>query len=211
MPSPSAILDGLTAISNDWRGVAVGWHVLVGVYVISLVSGWRPTARLLAVLITLPLVSVSVLAWSAGNVFNGVVFAGLALVLFRGVPHLQAQRVRFESMWQVVPGATMVAFGWVYPHFLKTDSWAAYAYAAPLGVVPCATLAAAIGIAWMVAPLRSGAWAAALASGGLFYGLLGVFYLNVMIDIVLVGGALALACSAAWMRLNLKLALKLRV
>ena len=101
------------------------------------------------------------------------IFAGLALVLFRCVPHLQPQRVRFESTWQVVAGATMVAFGWVYPHFLKTDSWAAYAYAAPLGVVPCATLSAAIGIAWMVAPLRSGTWAATLASAGLLYGLLG--------------------------------------
>ena len=80
-----------------------------------------------------------------------------------------------------------------------------------LVVVPCATLSAAIGIAWMVAPLRSGTWAAMLASAGLLYGLLGVFYLNVIIDLVLLGGALALAGSAAWMRLNLRLALKLRV
>ena len=86
MPSPSAILDGLTAISNHWRGVAVAWHVLVGMLVISLVSGWRPTERLLAVLITLPLLSVSVLAWSAGNAFNGVMFAGLAFLLFGRVP-----------------------------------------------------------------------------------------------------------------------------
>jgi hypothetical protein len=211
MLSPSAILDGLTAISNHWRDVAVGWHVVAAALVISIVSGWRPTERLLAVLITLPLVSVSVLAWSAGNAFNGVIFAALAVMLFRGVPHLRPQRIRFDSVWQVVAGATMVAFGWVYPHFLTTDSWVVYAYAAPLGVVPCATLSAAIGMAWMVAPLRSRLWAAPLASAGLLYGLLGVFYLNVIIDLVLLGGALALAGSAAWMRLNLRLALKLRV
>jgi len=211
MPSPSAILDGLTAISNHWRGVAVGWHVVAGACVIGIVFGWRPTERLLAVLITLPLVSVSVLAWSAGNAFNGVIFAALALALFRQVPRLRPHRIRFDSSWQMLPGATMTAFGWVYPHFLKTDSWAAYAYAAPLGLVPCATLSAAIGIAWMVAPLRSGAWAAMLASAGLLYGLLGVVYLNVIIDLVLLGGALALAGSVAWMRLNLRLALKLRV
>jgi hypothetical protein len=210
MPAPSAILDGLTEISNQWRAVAVGWHVLIGLLVIGLVAGWRPTERLLAVLITLPLVSVSVLAWLAGNAFNGVVVAGLALLLFRYLPHLRPQRVRFDSAWPVLSGATMVAFGWMYPHFLTTDSWTAYAYGAPLGVVPCATLSAAIGIASMVAPLRSGAWAAALASGGLFYGLLGFFYLNVMIDIVLVGGAVALAGSTIWMRLNPRLALKLR-
>jgi hypothetical protein len=208
MPSPPEILDGLTAISNQWRGVAAGWHVLVGVLVLSLVSGWRPTERLLAVLMTFPVVSVSVLAWSAGNAFNGVMFAGLALMLFRCVPRLRPQRVRFDSAWHVLAGATMVAFGWTYPHFLKTDSWTAYGYAAPLGVVPCATLSAAIGIGWMVAPLRSGTWAATLASGGLLYGLLGVFYLNVMIDIVLLAGALALA--GAWMRPNLRLALRLR-
>jgi hypothetical protein len=208
MPSPPEILDGLTAISNQWRGVAAAWHVLVGVLVLSLVSGWRPTERLLAVLMTFPVVSVSVLAWSAGNAFNGVMFAGLALMLFRCVPRLRPQRVRFDSAWHVLAGATMVAFGWTYPHFLKTDSWTAYGYAAPLGVVPCATLSAAIGIGWMVAPLRSGTWAATLASGGLLYGLLGVFYLNVMIDIVLLAGALALA--GAWMRPNLRLALRLR-
>ena len=78
MPSPSEILDGLTAITNQWRGVAAGWPVLVGVLVLSLVSGWRPTERLLAVLITLPLVSVSILAWSAGNAFNGL--SGLRLL-----------------------------------------------------------------------------------------------------------------------------------
>lgn len=198
MPSPPEILDGLTAISNQWRGVAAGWHVLAGLLALSLLSGWRPTERLLAVLTALPLLSVSVLAWSAGNAFNTVTCAGLALLLLRCVPRLRPQRVRFESAWEVLAGTTMVTFGWTYPHFLKTDSWTAYLYAAPLGVVPCATLSAAIGIAWMVAPLRSGPWALTLASGGLLYGLLGVFYLNVMIDSVLLAGALALA--GAWMR-----------
>jgi hypothetical protein len=200
MPSPSEILDGLTTISNHWRGVAITWHVLFGMLVLGLVSGWRPTERLLAVLITLPLLSVSILAWSAENAFNGAIFTGLALALFRQVPGLRPQRVRFDSPGFVVPGAALVAFGWMYPHFLKSDTWAAYAYAAPLGVVPCATLSAVMGIAWMVAPLRSGVWAAALASCGLLYGALGVSYLNVTMDAVLLVGALALAISASRVR-----------
>jgi hypothetical protein len=200
MPSASEILDGLTTISNQWRGVAITWHALFGILILGLVSGWRPTERLLAVLITLPLLSVSILAWSADNPFNGVIFTGLVLALWRQVPRLPRQRVRFDSSLFVVPGAALVAFGWMYPHFLEPDTWAAYAYAAPLGVVPCATLSAAMGIAWMVAPLRSGAWAVTLASCGLLYGVLGVFYLNVTIDAVLIMAALALAISAYHVR-----------
>src|SRR5688572_14330937 len=178
MPAPSEILDGLTSISNQWRAVAVGWHVLVGLLVIGLVSGWRPTERQLAVLIALPLLSVSVLAWSAGNAFNGLIFAGLGLALLRHVPRLRRQRVRFNSASLVVPGATLLAFGWMYPHFVEPDTWLTYAYGAPLGIVPCATLLAAIGIVWMVAPLGSVPWVMTLASGGLLYGVLGVFYLG---------------------------------
>ena len=63
MPSPSEILDGLTTISNHWRGVAITWHVLLAVLGLGLVTGWRPTERLLAVLLALPLLSVSALAW----------------------------------------------------------------------------------------------------------------------------------------------------
>ena len=200
MPSASEILDGLTTISNHWRGVAITWHALFGLLILGLVSGWRPTERLLAVLITLPLLSVSILAWSADNPFNGVIFTGLVLALFRQVPRLRRQRVRFDSPWFVVAGATLTAFGWMYPHFLRPDTWVAYAYAAPLGVVPCATLSAVMGIAWMVAPLRSGAWAVTLASCGLLYGVLGVFYLNVTIDAVLLMGALPLAISAYHVR-----------
>ena len=210
MPSPSAILDGLTAISNHWRGVAVGWHVLVGMLVISLVSGWRPTERLLAVLITLPLVSVSVLAWSAGNVFNGVVFAGLALVLFRGSltfshnASISTQRGRLcrRDDGGVRVGVSALPEDRLVGSHMRTRRRLASCHA------PRSRRQSASRGWWRLSDQVT--WAATLASAGLLYGLLGVFYLNVMIDLVLLGGALALAGSSAWMRLNLRLALKLR-
>ena len=45
MPSSADILEGLTTIANDWAGVAIVWHVFLGVFLFSLVSGWRPSPR----------------------------------------------------------------------------------------------------------------------------------------------------------------------
>jgi hypothetical protein len=197
MPSPSNILDGLTALSQQWRIVAIAWHVLAGALGVVLARGWRPPDRLLAGLLTLPLLSVSVLAWLSGNPFNGSVFALLAFSLLTQTRRLPGTRIHFGSPAEMAIGAAAVAFGWMYPHFLHADSWVTYTYAAPLGVVPCATLSAVVGFTWLVRPVVSRAWAATVVTGGLLYGLLGVFYLNVPIDMFLVASALLLAGSVS--------------
>jgi hypothetical protein len=96
---------------------------------------------------------------------------------------------------------SLAVFGWFYPHFLATDRWIAYAYAAPLGLLPCPTLSAVIGITLILDFLGSRSWALTLAAAGLVYGVIGVFALGVMLDYALVAGALAalaaLATSAA--------------
>jgi hypothetical protein len=65
-------------------------------------------------------------------------------------------------------------------------------YASPVGLVPCPTLAVAIGFALVGNGLGSRVWSLTLAALGLFYGLFGVLRLTVLLDIGLVGGALAL-------------------
>jgi hypothetical protein len=86
----------------------------------------------------------------------------------------------------------LIAFGWGYPHFLETDRWMTYAYAAPLGVLPCPTLSALIGATLILGLLGSAVWSITLAAAGLVYGTVGVFVLGVQLDYVLLAGTLVL-------------------
>jgi hypothetical protein len=196
MPSPAEILNGLTTISNEWRVVAVAWHVLLGVLTLTLAFGWRPTSRVMAACLISPLLSVSALAWWSRNPFNGAILGLLALILFALCRRLGPGRIEIGRRSYVIAGAVLIGFGWLYPHFLHTGSLVAYVYAAPLGLIPCPTLSAIVGMSLMMSPLRSSAWSAAVAAAGVFYGVIGVFYLGVAIDVVLIGGALMLAGTA---------------
>lgn len=196
MPSTEAILDGLTATANDWRGLAIGWHMLLAAAIVCAFADWRPTNRAVAVLLILPLVSVSAMAWNSGNPFNTATFAALALVLGWIARRLVSARVRMSQPWLVAAGALLMAFAWIYPHFLRTQAWTEYTYAAPLGLIPCPTLSAVIGATLILGLLESRAWSLSVALMGLAYGAIGIFRLGVTIDVALLAGAAVLAVAA---------------
>src|SRR5947207_257610 len=89
-------------------------------------------------------------------------------------------------------GAVMIAFGWLYPHFLEQRSPALYLVAAPMGLIPCPTLSLIIGLTFLAGGFGSRAWMFVLAAAGLFYGVFGAARLGVRIDLVLAAGALSL-------------------
>ena len=192
MPSSEAVLSGVTAIANQWQSLAITWHVLFAALLLALLGGWRPSNRLAGALLAAPFLSVSVLAWISGNPFNGAVFVVFALLLLSRASRLSSGPVHFAPPLAFVPGALLVAFGWVYPHFLVTDRWTTYTYAAPLGLIPCPTLAAVIGLTLVLSFLRSRPWSVTLAIAGLLYGVIGVFWLGVALDYVLLAGAIGL-------------------
>ena len=192
MPSADAILASATTIANEWRTVAVAWHAVLLVLCTACACGWRPSPRVAAYVLSAPLLSVSAAAWAWGNPFNGTVFAALFLVVVRLARRLSADPVSFGTPILVTLGIVLVAFGWGYPHFLKTDHWMTYAYAAPLGVLPCPTLSVAIGATLICGLLGSVAWSVTLAAAGLVYGAIGVFVLGVQLDYALLAGALVL-------------------
>jgi len=201
MPSSRDILEGLTAIANAWRTLAIAWHAIAGAFLMSLLLGWRPTKRAVGIAMAVSMASVSVLAWNSGNPFNGTVFSILALVLAGMASRLARERVSAGPAGIVALGTVLVVFGWTYPHFLETRSWISYLYAAPLGLIPCPTLSAAIGLTLVTGLFGSRTWSAALATLGILYGLIGVFRLGVVMDGILLGGALWLAvmvARAAW-------------
>jgi len=196
MPSPETILNLAATTANQYRTIAIGWHVLFGMLLLALLGGWRPSNRSAGYLLAAPFLSVSTLAWMSGNPFNGATFAVLALTLMGLASRLSKERARLASSAVLLPGAFLIAFGWTYPHFLQTDHWPTYLYAAPFGLLPCPTLSAVIGLTLILGMLRSRAWSVTLATAGLIYGVMGVFGLGVTLDYGLLGGAVLLAVVA---------------
>ena len=196
MPSAETILHGAAAIANGWRTLAIGSHALLGTLVLALAIGWRPSNRSAGYLFTAPLLSVSALAWAAGNPFNGAMFAALGLFLIGLATRLSREPVNVGSLPQLLPGALLIAFGWIYPHFLMADHWTAYTYASPFGLLPCPTLSVVIGLTLVLGMPRSKPWSMTLAAAGFAYGAIGVFNLGVTLDYGLLAGATTLGAIA---------------
>ena len=197
VPPQQTILDSLTTIANEWRVVAIVWHGLLAASLLALLLGWRPTSRLLGGLIVLPIASVSVISWTSANPFNAVAFGILTALLLAIVTRFRSRPVEFASPLALSAGAALILFGWTYPHFLKANSWTEYAYAAPFGLLPCPTLAVAVGATLMFALFRLRAWSALLGAAGFLYGTVGVFRLGVTLDVLLLAGVAALTL-ALW-------------
>jgi hypothetical protein len=193
VPSAQQILDGLTFIANKWQPLAVAWHLALGALLILAFARWWPQTRVIGFLLSLPLISVSVLAWASGNPFNGGVFAALALILAGLAARLPIGSAMRASSWPFFTGVALVVFAWIYPHFLKTDHWIVYAYASPLGLLPCPTLSAVVGVTLITSLRRSRSWSTTLAAVGILYGLIGVFKLGVILDVFLLIGSAMLA------------------
>jgi hypothetical protein len=202
VPSPDALLTVLAAIANDWRWLAITWHLLFATLCFALMTSWRPHARLLGRLLVAPLLSVSFVAWMSGNPFNGTMFAALAAALAWSVASFGDTSVTFVPSTWLAAGGAITVFGWTYPHFVRTESWVTYLYASPFGILPCPTLAVMIGVTLMVRHQIAIRWQAALIVAGLLYGAIGVFRLGVALDWGLLLASALLAAAIARDRLS---------
>ena len=131
------------------------------------------------------------------NPFNGAVCGAVSLALLTIAHGLPDEPLPIAPWSSVLAGGAFVAFGWTYPHFVDTTHWALYLIVAPLGLVPCPTLTAMIGLTLILGGLRSTAWNVTLAGAGLLYAVIGVFWLGVTIDLVLLAGATTLVAATA--------------
>ena len=190
MPSPEAILEMATAIANNWRWLAVAWHIA---FVIAAISVPQMSRRTAGVLLTLPMISVSLMAWNAGNPFNGLVFMVLAALMAGLATTLGSRPISLDgALRNIMGGGVLVDLGLVYPHFLISSSWLSYVVAAPFGLLPCPTLAVVTGVSLICGSFGSRAWAIVVSVAALSYGLIGVALLRVWIDAFLIAGGLLL-------------------
>jgi hypothetical protein len=192
MPSSTEILESLQRIVSEGSAYALAWHVVLGAALLGVLRGRRSPAPFAPWLVVALFASVSAFAWRFDNPFNGSVFAVLAgsCALLTSRPSRAATQDVFA--WARPLGGLMLAFGWVYPHFVEARTALSYLYAAPTGLIPCPTLSIALGFAllgWL--PGHRG-WSAILAGAASFYALFGVLRLGVVIDLGLLAGGLGL-------------------
>jgi hypothetical protein len=192
MPKTGDILNGLQAIVDNQSIIALLWHIVFYFFIICLFVKWHPSNRLLSILLCLPVISVAALAWSYSNPFNGTMFAILAILIIAFSFKTEVMRVSIATWPYIVIGSMLIAFGFVYPHFIKVNSLFEYLYASPAGLIPCPTLSILIGIILLFNPLGSPVITWSFIVFGLFYGLFGVFKLGVTIDLFLLFGSISL-------------------
>ncbi len=193
MPHADEILRGLARIADGYLPLAALWHLAIAAALVALgVGAWRPSRRVGAAALVLPLASVSALAWAAHNPFNGAIFAAAGLALGGLATGLGPEPVRRGPGWAAALGGASIAYAWVYPHFLEGRPAWVYLVAAPVGLVPCPTLAMTLGFALLGGGFQSRAWALALGAMGVFYALFGMLRLGVWLDVGLLASAVGL-------------------
>lgn len=138
------------------------------------------------------LMSVSVFASLQDNLFNAAVFAFLVIMSLYAMLKSNTEKIAGDRSRPDIIGLLLIIFGLVYPEFLKTNSLIEYSYTSPTGLIPCPTLSVLTGFSLMYKGFRSQLWSVTIGIAGMFYGLMGVFYLGMYIDWVLVGGAIYL-------------------
>jgi len=192
MPTPEKILNGLSLAANSYTLLSIFWHIIVLLFLILLISGKRPSNKLVTIGSILTMLSVALVAIMVSNPFNAVMFL-LASLLFAYITwRLPQTAVSISWDFYSVTGIIMIAFGLVYPHFLEDADFFNYLYASPLGLIPCPTLSLVVGFTLLFHGLYFKKWMLSLALVGLFYGIFGVFRLKVYLDLVLIAGSLSL-------------------
>ena len=195
MPTPEQILQALSELSERWLPLAALWHVYVVALGVAVIAGWRPPIRVAASLILLPIVSVVVLALMTANPVTSIVLGGYVGAAIAIVVRMPPQSIHVAASWRVFAGGVAMLFGLVYPHFLDHAAPLQYLYGAPLGIVPCPTLAAAVGANLTIDSLGSRSWSLLLVAAGGFYGVFGALRLDVSLDWLLVATVLLLLAS----------------
>lgn len=191
-PSADEILDQLTRLAMNGRGIAALWHAIVVFGLGALwTERWRPTRRLAAMLGALPLATASAMAIAGGNPFNGILLGATALALLGLGARLSLLPVERSSAWALALGAAAVAYALVYPHFTP-GGWQLALFFAPVGVIPCPSLALVLGLGLLGNGFGSRAWGVVAAAAGLFYALFGMFRLGVWLDAGLLVAAVAM-------------------
>ena len=190
MPTTQEILDHLQAASREARWLAAAWHAIVGGLFIAGVLGWRPDRSRVGRALAIPLLSSSGTAWIFGNPFNGLILFALAAALWVLGGRLPEGRAALSRSWVLLAGLGLVGFACGYPAFLDDRGVVDHLLHAPMGVIPCPTLALVLGVCLLFEGCVRREGLILLALAGTFYGCFGWWSLGVAVDSVLAAGSI---------------------
>lgn len=200
MPSATELVAQLSDAANTLVPLAVAWHLVLAAIFVALVRRWRPRERTVAAILAALAGSVAISALVVGNPFNAVSFSLLAILL---VTTSASAVITRAPAWQRWFAALLITYGAVYPHFLHAPA-VAYLVAAPVGVVPCPTLAMIAGLA-LLTNLRSRPQLLVMALWTSIYAAIGVAHFGLWLDLGLAVGTACLLVAASG-RAGLRLA-----
>jgi hypothetical protein len=186
------IVNGLQSIVNDYSTFAILWHGIFYIIIAALMAKWVPSNKIFSLMLSLPILSVAIFAWIAGNPFNGTIFSLATILLVVFGFRVSSQPIDYSQLPFIIVGILMIVFGLVYPHFINSDSVVRYLYATPAGLIPCPTLSIIIGFLLLYNGFNSPPFTLILIVLGLFYGTFGVFKLAVHLDLFLLFGSITL-------------------
>ena len=195
LPSAHEITTNAGSLANTLAPLAIAWHVAVAGSLVAVAAGWRPSVRLVLFALAIPLVTVSAAAFASHNPVNGTAFLVLAVLLAVAGEGSTAQHVHRGHAWSTWFGALLIVYALCYPHFV-TGAWYRVIAAAPIGVLPCPTLALVAGFVMLAGGFGSRGIPAVLAIWAGLYAYVGVAWLGVALDLGLLLAALALLALA---------------
>lgn len=142
----------------------------------------------------LPAASVMGVAIAENNPFNAALFGLFWLLNTWGALRVEkSEPAARGSAWAVALGLLSIAYATAYGHFAAGPRALVQLVGhGPIGVLPCPTLAAIAGLALIFGGASSHGLQLTTAAWALFYGLVGVLWLKVTLDLGLVLAGLAL-------------------
>ena len=195
LPSAHEITTNAGSLANTLAPLAIAWHVAAAAALVAVLAGWRPSHRLVLFALAAPIVTVSAVAFASHNPVTGTTFLVLAIVLAVAGEASTAPHVRRGHAWSTWFGAVLLLYALCYPHFV-TGAWWRVIVAAPVGVLPCPTLALVAGFVMLAGGFGSRGIPAVLAVWAGLYAYVGVAWLGVALDLGLLVASLALLALA---------------
>ena len=190
MPTPEEILKSTAYLANNYMAIAAMWHVVIVLLITSYISRRWMSSRIYYGLPALLFLSVSLLALSVLNFFNSFVYFGLSIIFLRKAIRIRDSHFELnDSVFLTVSACLIILSGLVYPHFLNA-SFFAYIVASPTGVIPCPTLLLVSGISLLFVRSDDKSIFYTLIPVNVAYGLIGILFLGVYLDIILIAAAI---------------------
>lgn len=186
------ILNYINSVAGKYPILSIALHLMViALTILLFIPAFKQKRFMFNGVLALLCTSVAVIASINGNYFNGgffVILLGFVFIeFFRRRNEIETVFFGRHTWGENVKNAfcfAMILLGLLYPHFVNVSP-VLFIFLSPLGIIPCPTLTVVMGLLNLFYPRVSKGVYTAATLMALFYGITGVFLLQVYMDIPL--------------------------